>query len=560
MTTPIINIASLSFDDIKSSLKSYIQSNTTFTDYNTEGSALSSLLDVFAYNTLFYAYYSNMIANESFLNTATLENNIVSLVKPLGVLVGGKSSSTKTITATTNTLTTFNSYSAAFTDGTYKFYSTKNISLSLTPTVFDVYEAETVVKNLPVSVDIVEQKVFLGSTDIDINTLRVLVNDTEWIKYNNFETNPGSSAFIYFVDRTSSGFYLIFGKRTINDYQSYFGKNIVSSDNVLVSYFIPSGSVANNATEVSYSGISISNQTTAVNGKDGVDINLIKYFAPKLFAANDRAVTKDDYYGILLSSNLLPSTYVKEQINIWGGEDADPPSYGRVFVSFADTNLNKTSAKVISCISYLKTKSMVTVIPEYTEMQPIQIQLNITVSNSTDTKSTIKQAIESYYNDTKTFNNSINQIDILSSIIKLPGSNNASIIMTDTTMSLSVFGSSAIKNVYFKNEFKRPSATSLPGSVLLSDIFDYNGTNIILKDIPTSFNDAGEGIEGDLYGYDGATRIGVLGFIDYENGYITLKSNTLPKGIATLINAKPKLYTQIIMKNELVPTVIATVL
>jgi len=562
MTTPIINIASLSFDDIKTSLKTYIKSNTAFTDYDTEGSALSSLLDVFAYNTLFYAYYSNMIANESFLSTANLENNIVSLVKPLGVLVGGKTSSTKSITATTSTSTTFPSYSSAFTDGTYKFYTTKTISLSQTATVFDVYEAETVVKNLPVSVDITDQKVFLGNTNIDINTVRVLVNGIEWIKYNNFETNPGSSALIYFIDRTSSGFYLIFGKRTINDYQSYFGKNIISSDEVLVSYFIPSGSVANNATQLSFAGISILNQTPAVNGTDGVDINLIKYFAPKLFAANDRAVTKDDYYGILLSSNLLPSTYIKDQINVWGGEDSDPPSYGRVFVSFADTTLTKTSSKVISCISYLKTKSMVTVIPEYTIMQPIQIAFNISITNSTDTNSTIKTAIESYYNTIKTFNNTIKNSDIVTIVTSLPNSSDASIIMNNTTISLDVLGSTVPKNVYFKNELFSPTRLTSDGAVITSSSFSYNGATITLKDHATTFNNNDLGINGNLLGYDTTTgiSIGILGFVDYISGYVTIKANVLPTGTATTITVIPKILTEIVMKNELVPTVTVTIL
>ena len=560
MTNPQINISSLTFDDIKSSLKTYItQNGSPFQSY--VGSAFDSLLDVFAYNTLFYSYYSNMIANETFLDTATIENNIVSLVKPLGVLVGGKSSSSKSITATsTETIITISAYFTAFSGSnntsSYNFYTIGDIPVTSEPTTMDIYEAKTVVKNLVITTDIIKQNAFLGNTNIDINTLTVKVNGVVWSKYNNSQTNPGADSQTYFIDRTSSGFYLIFGKKTLNDYQSSFGKSITYSDVVTVSYLVPSGEIANGVSIVSNANVTISDQTVSSGGTDAVDLDLIRYFAPKMFSANDRAVTRDDYIGLLLNSKLLPSNISTERlINIWGGEEADPPAYGRVFVSFANSLLTKNTPSVVSCINYLKSKSMVTIIPEYTGMQLIGVELSVSYSGGTDTGAVIKSTIEKYYNTTKEgFNNSVIVSDIVSLIRALPNSASAAINITNTKLTLAVFGSSSSKNVYFKNKLKIPT-TQAAGQVISTEIFSYGGQNITLKDIITSGTN-----EGNLYGFNTSNNnIGILGYINYENGYVTIKPNVLPTYEETKITAIPANINKIDIKNELVPEITATV-
>jgi len=561
MTNPKINIASLSFDEIKASLKTYVtQSGSPFNTYS--GTAFDSLLDVFAYNTLFYSYYLNMVANETFLSTASIENNIVSLVKPLGILVNGKTSSVKQLTAIGSSVSAYvTPFRGSNSFGSYAFYAVDDIDVTGTPQSFNVYESKAPVKDLQVVVDIANQKAFLGNTNIDINTVSIKVNGVKWTKHSSFETNPGADSNVYFLDRTSSGFYLVFGKRTLNDYQTSFGKDIASGDVVTVSYLLPSGKNANSVGIVSNDLFTVSTQTSSAGGKDGADLDLIRTFAPKLFAANDRAVTKDDYYGLLLASTFIPTTITTSgQINVWGGEDADPPAYGRVFISFAEESLLKTTPSVVSSIAYLKTKNVITVVPEYTRMQPIQIGFNIGVSNSTDSSSAIKTAIESYYNTIKTFNNTIKYSDIVTIVTSLPGSGSASVIMTNTTMSLDVLGSTVAKNVYFKNELFSLTRLTSDGSAITSSSFSYNGATITLKDHPTTFsNDLG--ISGNILGYDTTTgtSIGILGFIDYVSGYITIKANVLPTNTPTTITAIPKIPTEIVMKNELVPTIIVTI-
>jgi hypothetical protein len=561
MANPKINISSLTFDDIKTSLKAFLNDatqNPQFIGYDFSGSALNTLLDVFAYNTLFYSFYSNMIANETFLSTASLENSIVSLVKPLGYLVPGKTSAKIELnvspSAGTVQVAPYLTAFVAFTPSgnSYLYYSLDQISVA-SETDLVLYEASSVVNNLEIGVDTAEQKVFLGNTNIDINTLTVKVNEVVWTRHNTTQVDSGSEGNIYFLDRTSAGFYIIFGKRSINDYQSTFGKNIVDTDVVTVSYLIPSGAAANNTNSVINSDFVVNSVTTSSGGTDGADLDLIKFFAPKMFASNDRAVTRDDYYGILLNSDTLPANITsQDQLSIWGGEEADPPTYGRVFVSFADETLIKTTPSVQKCITLLNSKSVVTIIPEYIQSQIITANMNILVSGARTSQITlIQNTINDLYNTTKTFNDSIKIGDIKQTVFGLYP-NITSISLNSISLVLSVFGSSVSKNVYFKNEFLPVTSRSSTGSAVYSDSFSYNGSSIILKDKPTIFDSSGFGLEGKLHGYVGSTDIGSLGFVNYTKGYITINADVLPKDIKTSIIVTPRYPDNIIIKNEFI--------
>jgi len=563
MATPQINIASLTFDDIKASLKAYLTlPGSPFSVYT--GSAFDSLLDVFAYNTLFYSFYSNMVANESFLETASIENNIVSLLKPLGVFVEGKQSSLCGITASSITGTVpVVSYSTVFsgsnTLGDFKFYSIDDVTLTTTPTKINLYESKFLVKNIPIAVDISNQKAFLGDTNIDTKTLSVFVNGTKWSKFNNTQINTGPNSNIYFVDRTSSGFYLVFGKKTINDYQSSYGKNILNSDIVTVSYMTPSGTISNEITTIISNNIVISS-TKTTGGTDKPDLDLFRSFGPKLFAANDRAVTKEDYYGILLQySDLSSLIQTKNQINIWGGDELDPPIYGRVFVSYSNSALTQTSPIVVQSMEYLKSKSIVTVIPEYVRMQPIKIKFKALVANTSNTVGTIKSTIEAYFNTVKIFNNPINDTIITSVVKSLSQSTNATVAVDprETTLSLLVNGSTTTKNFYFKTELKQP-AVSTVGTIVSSDTFLYNTITSVIKDVSSSDSSV---VIGQLFVYNNANNqpLQNLGFVNYKTGYITLKPNILPTASSININVVPKNFNTINIKQELVPEVEVTV-
>jgi len=187
MANTPINISSLDFDGVKASLKSYLSSKPEFSEYDFSGSTLNLLLDVLAYNTMFYGYYTNMIANETFLDTAQIENNVVRLASMLGVSVPSKSCATSQIIA--NSLTPSSpfkvlSYSTTFTGNNisgsaYKFYTISDVNVS-SNTEFTVYEANSIVKDLTITVDLNKQTAFLGT--IDPVTVSVKVNGTIWTR------------------------------------------------------------------------------------------------------------------------------------------------------------------------------------------------------------------------------------------------------------------------------------------------------------------------------------------------------------------------------------------
>jgi hypothetical protein len=569
MANPKINISSLDFDSIKTSLKTYLSGlknadgTLTFEGYDFDGAGINVLLDILSYNTLYYSFYSNMIGNETFLDTAQIENNIVSLVKPLGYLVTGKSASKTEMTvksvSTTDTLTAYTDFFTALsTSGaSYRFYPIQNYSLaSGANTDIVLYEGRTVANNLQIVVDIADQKGFLGNTNIDLNTLTVKVNGTAWTQYSAFQANPGPDSEVYFLDRTSSGFYIIFGKKTLNDYQATFGKQIAENDVVTVSYMVPSGTVANNITSIKNSKVTASSTSKSAGGTDGVDLDLVKFFAPKMFAANDRAVTKDDYYGLLFSSNILPSSITQsEQVNVWGGEEADPPAFGRVFISYADTTLTTNTASVKKSIAFLKNKSVVTVLPEYVQPQTITAQLSVVATGaSTAELAGIKKLIEDNYNTTLIFNNSV----VLTDIKNLITDNYSSVRrvdMSSASLLLVVKGSGSDKALYFKNQLNDPSTA---GEVVSSTSFSYKGITINLVDQKINST------EGYLVARNASTgaiinSFGNLGSVDYSIGSVAINGNVLSAGTDITVTAKPKYTDLITIKNEFLVNVSATV-
>jgi hypothetical protein len=568
MTTPKINISSLDFDGIKTSLKEYLKNLPQYTDYNFEASGINMLLEVLSYNTLYYSYYANMIANETYLDTAQLENNIVSLVKPLGYLVSGKTCSKVEMAAksvaSTYTLTPYTSYfSGSSSSGTsYKFYPISSLTLnSGTDTSFTVYEAKTVVNNLLLSVDTTEQKAFLGTTDIDLNTLTVTVNGVTWTKYDNYEVDSGPDSLVYFLDRTSNGFYIIFGKRTLTDYQATYGKTIEPNDVVTVSYLIPSGTGANGISNITNSNITVSSMSNSSGGTDSVDLDITKFFAPKMFAANGRAVTKDDFYGLLFSSGLLPASITKsDQVNVWGGEEADPPSFGRVFVSYANPSLSIDNPFVGKSISFLKNKSIVSILPEYVEPQPITVNIFVSVLDATTGQTqTIKTLIQNYYNDYYKFNNSIN-LTTIKSIINKTYPTLSSVATTACSLSIQTKQTSTNKNLYFKNEFKTPG-TSL-GSVVTSTTFPYSIYDIQLVDKRiTDTTGSLVAILKETGVNDGTeiTSLGILGTVNYTTGSISAKEGVLDVPYPPIITVNLKNVNTINLKNEMLSTVSATV-
>lgn len=537
MTNPPINISSLNFEDIKSSLISYLKKQTYFNSYNFSDTALSTLVDVLAYNTMFYSYYANMIANETFISTAQIEDNLLSIIKPLGYVINGTNSSKAIITLTGDQVTV-TAYSTIFT-GTnpfnvpYNFYTTKDYTLnSVQPTEITLYEANSLITNKMINtpdeiltdkLDLETQTYYIGGLNIDINTLNVYVDEGDgnyisWTKYNQYDPKRNSeSDRIFFIERQENGFNLLFSRPSVNEIFGFSGgKKILSSYKVKISYIIPTGSAGDNCIINSTSvGNIVAGGISTGGGKP--DIDLIRSFAPKLFAASDRAVTKDDYYGVILNSNAVPVSITKpEQIIIWGGEELNKPLPGRVFYSFADLAITANTVKTLTNI--LKQKGMMTIIPEYIPAKQIKVSSTIRYSGP-QTALQIQSDIFEYYNLSLEFNRIFSNTDIL---LYLASKYSLAPAVLDVTSTLLKFNLNRSDNIInLNNELNIPGSALSVGTSFYSDTFYNNGILLSIQDYQNT-----------LVYYDVSARTihtTDVGTINYNTGEIYIKPKYIPE-------------------------------
>ena len=447
------NITELDFNSIKTSLKNYMKDNGVLQDYDYEGSAISTLLDVLSYNTQYNAYYLNMVANEMFLDTALQRNSVVSQAKLLNYVPKSALAPTATINLTVNevnsaslTLPKYTNFlSEAISGVNYNFVNTDSETVNVINKVarfnnITLKQGQATNYSFPVNLTNNSKSLFvLPELGIDTTTLLVSVQQstsnnstTTYSLASNYLTlNPDS--LVYFLQEGLNGYYEIhFGNDVL-------GKSLNNGNIVRVSYVVTKGTgstAANNFVLMGsvggYGNTVITPITSASQGAAKESIESIKYQAPKTYAAQKRAVTKDDYITAIQQNNL---GYSFDAVNVWGGQQNNPPVYGKVFVCIKPSGAYKITenqkAKLIKDV--LNPISMMTVEPtivdpDYTY---IQITANVlydpkkTTLTSTQLTAAIKSSINSYakttlntFNSTlkiSDFNTRINSID--SSII-----------------------------------------------------------------------------------------------------------------------------------------------
>lgn len=419
-----LNVTELDFDSIKSNLKNYLRQQSEFQDYDFEGSGLNVLLDILAYNTHYNAYYLNMIANESFMDSAALRNSVVSHAKRVGYTPRSVSSPKAVINVTVQTnnstpgsLTLPRGYYflASQIDGrSYRFVTLESLSTTKTGNNFvftsvPVYEGQFASYSYTNSYANNPKQLFtIPDSNVDTNTLKVSVRQSS----SNTETIVYTQATeILNLSSTSTAYYLQEGKN--GQYDVYFGDNIISKKIpdggiVTLEYLISNGSEANRSNNFTstisiggFSAISVNPITAAAGGSPRESVDQIKFAAPLNLLSQNRAVTKNDY--IKLIQQKYPSF---EAVNVWGGEENDPPIYGKVFVAakpklgFEVTDTEKDFIKN----TILKPISVLTVTPEIVDIDYNYLKINasvfyekskLSVSDS-ELKTGIKSAIENY--------------------------------------------------------------------------------------------------------------------------------------------------------------------
>jgi len=361
---PFTKFTNLDFDQIKTSIKDYLRANSTFSDFDFEGSNFSVLIDTLAYNTYITAFNSNMIVNESFLDSATLRENVVSLARNIGYVPRSRTAARATISFTvstsedTPTLTLQRGLVCVgnANDTTYTFSIPENITTTVVDGVatfnnIDVYQGTYLTKRFDYDGSL-DQRFILNNSYIDTSTLSVYVRKTS-------ESGLGIeySAIDNILDTTADSRIYILQEVQDEKYEIRFGDGIigkklgdqVGGDGTVITanYIITDGEDGNGASVFSFSGsivdasnalinpgnITITTNQASQNGSSIEPINSIKYYAPKIYSAQNRAVTSRDYEAII--KRIYPET---ESVAVVGGEELDPPEFGNVILSIKPKN------------------------------------------------------------------------------------------------------------------------------------------------------------------------------------------------------------------------------
>ena len=357
---PFTKFTNLDFDQIKESIKDYLRANSDFTGFDFEGSNFSVLIDTLAYNTYITAFNSNMVVNESFLDSATLRENVVSLARNIGYVPKSRSAAKAYVTFTT---TVNGSSSPTLTlkkglvcvgsanDTSYTFSILEDIQRSADQGVatFDnIKISEGIFLTKQFSVDSsLDQKFILNNSFIDTSTIKVYVKNEsdpglgqEYNLINNI-TNITGSSYVYLIQEIQDEKYeLLFGDGLI-------GKKLETGEIITVNYLVTSGKDGNGSSRFSFSGnivdsngnsvspepFSVNTNQSSQNGGDIESIDSVKYFAPRIYSAQNRAVTGRDYESIV--KTIYPDA---ESVSVVGGEELDPPKFGTVEISIKPKN------------------------------------------------------------------------------------------------------------------------------------------------------------------------------------------------------------------------------
>ena len=400
----LVNFTNLDFDQIKTSIKDYLRSNSNFTDYDFEGSNLSVLIEMLAYNTYIASYNANMVSNEVFIDSATLRENIVSLARNIGYVPRSRKSSksnisffvevenplVKTVTLKKGSVCN----TANFGRSSYVFSILYDITVPVVDGIatfdaIDIYEGSYVKSDFIVSSVNFNQRFILENSGIDTETLNVTVRDsissTSARKFVNSSSilDVTSSSRVFFIQEIEDERYeLIFG-------DGVFGEKLKENNYIEVSYLISNGSEGNNFSSFGFSGVlvdqknnsfskSVSLITTNISSNGGAEIesvNSIRNFAPRLYSSQNRAVTASDY------ESLVPKIYPQaESVSAFGGEDLDPPQYGKVFITIKPFYGSFISNSIKDNIkSNLKKYAVAGIIPEILDVKYLYVELESNV-------------------------------------------------------------------------------------------------------------------------------------------------------------------------------------
>lgn len=404
---PLVNFTNLDFDQIKSSIKEYLRSNSNFTDYDFEGSNLSSLIDTLAYNTYISSYNANMLSNEVFIDSATLRENVVSLARNIGYIPKSRTASRANISffvdtteSATNPLTlTLKKGVVATTptigDQGYSFAILNDVTVPVVNGIalfedIEIYEGNYVTDNFVVSSDIANQRFILSNPNIDSSLITVTVRDNQssttsrrFVQSNNLFSITSTSRVFFLQEIEDERYELIFG-------DGVFGEKLNSLNYVEASYLVTNGESANGVTSFVFngrlldnsglsvtSGISLLTTNIASSGGQEIEsITSIKKYAPRFYSTQNRAVTASDYEVI------VPRIYPEAQsVSVYGGETLDPPEFGRIFISVKPYNGTFIPQTIKENLKVkLRDYSVAGIVVDFIDLKYIYVEVDVTAN------------------------------------------------------------------------------------------------------------------------------------------------------------------------------------
>ena len=432
---PLVNFSNLDFDQIKTSIQDYLKADSNFTDYDYEGSNLSTIIDLLAYNTYITSYNANMVTNEVFIDSATLRENVVSLARNIGYVPRSRKAAVANIsfsvdvsntTAVTLTLQAGVVLTTSSTFGntsfTFSIPSDITVPVDSTGTAYfndiDVYEGTFVQQSFTVSSRTPDQKYILGNGGIDTSLINVTVRESATSsvqrKYRQSDSlfDITATSPVYFLQEVSDERYeLLFG-------DGVFGIKPEEPNVIVANYIVTNGENGNNLSNFSFNGSLVSNNGTAITngisivttnqssygGKAIESVNSVKKYATQIYASQNRAVTASDYEAI------VPNIYAEtESVSAFGGEDLSPPAYGKVFISIKPYNGVFLSSAIKQNIqSALKQYSVAGIVPEIVDLKYLYIETNSSVyyntnlaSSAANLKTIISENIVNYSDSTE---------------------------------------------------------------------------------------------------------------------------------------------------------------
>jgi len=559
-----LRVSELDFDDIKVNLKNFLSNyrdsngDLVFTDYDFEGSGLSVLLDLLAYNTHYNAYLSNMLINEMFLDSAVKRESAVSIAKHLGYTPRSVRSARATINFTVNnvvgnpstiTLDRYTPFTTTINNSSFTFVNLESITVSKDAGAYNFTNVE-ITEGIPlefvfrVNVPGPTEKYEIPNLNLDVSTMIVTVQksntDLTTTTYNLADDALGidGNSTIYFLEENPTGsFSLVFG-------DGILGKKLTAGNLIKVQYLISNGSSCNVSnlitqrfsTSTTISGGSIGSIITVNNSNYGSEketITEIKFNAPKFNSSQNRAVNSSDYK--VLIDSFYPALI--DSVAVWGGEENIPKKYGKVMIALSPaTGFVITETVKNNIATFLKQKRILSISPEFVEPEYFYINLSTNVKYNSKTLSTtsdqlkisIQNTIESY------FNSNLKQFDqdfVFSKLSKLIDETDPSILGNLITLKVQkrIEPTINVTKILTNNDAIKFYIGVLPGS-LESTRFavDMDGSTypVVLKDYPIEAlpNYSGTGIIKLINPVNNSIVDASYGTIDYATGIISIPS------------------------------------